>query len=431
MRTSQANSISDLKKIARDYLPRIAFDFIEGGVEDEICLRRNHDAFDRYQLLPQCLIDVSQRDQSTDIFGRTYSCPFGIAPTGGAGMWRKGADLMLAQAAAKANVPFILSCASISSVESIVDIAGKNVWFQSYATHDTNISEALIRRAQMSEVETLVVTVDVPVTGKRERNLRNGFSRPLKLRPSIVLDGILHPRWLARYLAAGATMPNMENWTSFVPPNATADEILAFYGSQTPSATQTWAKIAQIRARWNGRLVLKGILNPMDAVKAFEVGADGIIVSNHGGRQLDLAPSPVDVLPLIRAMLGNEKTVMLDSGIQRGTNILKALALGADFTFVGRATLYGVIAGGREGAARALDILKREVDINMGLLGRTSTLDVGQDILMRRNDYAPDPATAITANMPSGDRPAESRTAKEFDSAALRSLGISNGAIST
>lgn len=370
--------------MARQYLPNIAFNFIEGGVEDEACLTRNPHAFGEYLFLPNYLVDVSGRSQKTELLGRAYDSPVGIAPTGGAGMWRRGADLMLAQAAATANVPFILSCASISSVESVVGIAGKNVWFQSYATKDPAIGESLLVTAQASGVETLVVTIDVPVTGKRERNLRNGFTRPLKLTPSIVLDGLLHPRWLAKYLANGAKMPMMENWADFLPAGASADEVLAFYGKQTPSDSQSWEKLERIRDRWKGKLILKGVLSPNDAERAFATGVDGLILSNHGGRQFDVAPPPISILPLVRRAVGPNRLVMIDSGIQRGTDILKAIALGADFAFVGRATLYGVIAGGSAGALRALDILRGEIATNMGILGCNKIYEVREKAMVSR-----------------------------------------------
>ena len=387
MDVSRAHSIGDLDRMARCYLPRIAFDFIEGGVEDEGSLARNLEAYRRLSLVPRFLVEVSRRSQSTTLFGRTYDSPLGIAPTGAAGMWRQGADVMLARAAAAANVPFVLASASMETIESVVEAGGKNIWFQRYSTRDPSFSAALIDRARGCGVETLVVTVDVPVTGKRERNLHNGFTRPMKLRPGTVLEAMTHPEWLARYLLAGARMAPLANWAQFAKPGASADEVFAIYGAQTPSDQQAWVKLADIRKLWPGHLVVKGILAPDDAVRAFALGADGVILSNHGGRQLDIAPSPLEVLPLVRAAVGGGKTVMIDSGIRRGTDVLKAFALGADFAFVGRATLYGVIAGAQAGAARALEILRKEIDVNLGMLGCNSLADLAnQGVLSRAAD---------------------------------------------
>jgi (S)-mandelate dehydrogenase len=386
MKLERIVNIDDLRLAAKRRLPRIAFDFIEGGVEGESGLARNEEAFRRYRLLPRYLVDVLSRDQSTTLFGRRYDSPFGICPTGAAGLWRTGADDMLAQAAKAANIPFLMSCSSTGSIESAVRHAPGNMWFQLYGSRDRAISRQMIERVHDLGVETLVITVDVPVAPRRERNMRNGFTRPLRLRLSTILDGLRRPAWLAGYLRAGGGMPRMENWAPYAKPGATPDEVADVYAAQTPSPDHTWRDLEQYRRLWPGKLVLKGILHPEDAVRAAGMGTDGIIVSNHGGRQLDLAPSPLEVLPAIRQAVGPDLPLMVDSGVRRGTDILVARCLGAQFSFVGRATLYGVAAYGLAGAHKAIDILRREIDINLAQLGCPDLAALGPQTIMRPPD---------------------------------------------
>jgi L-lactate dehydrogenase (cytochrome)/(S)-mandelate dehydrogenase len=368
MNINTAVNLDDLRKLAKRKLPKIAFDFIEGGVDDEFCLQRNRQAFQRYTLVPRYLADVSLRDQSIMLLGRTYASPFGISPTGLAGLFRPNADLMLAEAAAAANIPYLMSSASNGSIEAAMKIAPRNTWFQIYGTRDEGVNEDLVRRARDAQVETLVVTVDVPVNSNRERNRRNGFSRPLKMTPWIVLEALGHPSWLARYLMNGG-IPLMENWAPYAPKGATAGQVADLYGSLTPAPMVTWKTLERIRTLWPGNLVIKGILHPEDASQAVGLGVNAIIVSNHGGRQLDAAPSPVDMLPAIRAAVGDRIELMLDSGVRRGSDIVIAMCLGARFAFFGRPTLYGAAAGGMKGIQKAVDIVRREIDMVMAQIG--------------------------------------------------------------
>lgn len=386
MRIERAINIEDLRRMAKRRLPRIAFDYIEGGVEDERCLERNEASFARYRLTPRYLMDVSRRDQSRMLFEHKYDSPFGIAPTGLAGLFRSGADLMLAQAASAANMPFVMSGASTATMEAAAAIAPSSTWYQLYAARDPKISEDMIRRASDCGLSTLVVTVDIPVNSKRERNLRNGFGLPLKLTPSIIADGLTHPKWLAEYLRHG--MPRFENWSPYAEKNSTASTINLIFGKQTP-ATLTWIEIEKFRQWWPRKLVLKGILHPDDAARAVQLGVDGIWVSNHGGRQLDRAPSSVEAFPAIRAAVGGKATLMLDSGIRRGSDIVTALCLGAQFVFVGRATLYGAAAGGAPGVHKAIDILRDEIDRVMAQLGCASLQQLDERYLVK------DPATTF------------------------------------
>jgi (S)-mandelate dehydrogenase len=366
--TSSRNAINieDLRQLARRRIARIVFDYIDGGVEDEAGLLRNREAFSRWRLVPHYLQDISRRQQTASLFGRDYASPFGIAPTGLAAFAHPGADLLLAQAAAEANVPFIMSGAATASIEQVMAVAPRHAWFQLYVSRETAVTEDLIRRAAAAGVETLVLTVDVPVHSKRERDWRNGFVPPVKPSMSCVLDMLCHPRWLAGLLRHG--LPRFENWAPYAGDKASARDIAAYFTSQIPF-TQTWFDLERIRRVWAGKLVLKGVLAPTDALRALDCGVDGVIVSNHGGRQLDCAPAPLEMLPAIRAAVAGQMTVMLDGGIRRGSDILKAWALGADFTFVGRPALYGVAADGLPGAQRALQILQQEIDLTLAQLG--------------------------------------------------------------
>lgn len=366
MKLENAVNIEDLHRMAKRRLPKIAFDFIEGGVEDELGISRNEAAFRRYRLMPRYLVDVNKRDQSAKLFDRVYASPFGISPTGAAGLFRPGADLMLAESAAGANIPFVMSGASTGSMEKAAGIAPTHTWYQLYVARDPKISEDLIRRARDAGLGTLVLTVDVPVSSKRERNIRNGFSRPLKMTWATKLEALTHPGWLMEYMRTGT--PLMENWAPYAGAGANADQVADFVAHQMPSIP-TWEDLEKFRKLWPRHLVVKGILHPDDARRAADIGVDGIIVSNHGGRQLDRAPASLEALPAIRKAVGDRVTIMLDSGVRRGADILIALALGARFVFCGRATLYGAAAGGIPGVRKAISILRSEIDLTMAQIG--------------------------------------------------------------
>lgn len=382
MRVENAINIDDLRLAAKRRLPKLAFDFIEGGVEGEVGLARNEAAFRRYRLMPRYLMDISKRSQKTTIFGRTWASPFGICPTGMAGLWRPETDKLLAAAAAKADIPSLMSCASNYAIEKAVAVAPKNMWFQIYCGRERRYTDEFLKRIAGLGIETVVITIDVPVTPKRERNLRNRFSRPLKLTPRSLTDVLTHPGWLWNFWRNGG-IPPMENWEGFLEPGQPRDKSTDLYSSQTPAGDQTWRDLEHIRHNWSGNLVLKGVLNPDDARMAQQAGVNGVIVSNHGGRQLDWAPASLEALPEVRAAVGPEMTVMLDSGIRRGSDILLALCLGASFCFVGRAALYGAAAFGQAGVDKAVEILRKEVDLNMAQMGATETGQLGPQWLRR------------------------------------------------
>lgn len=376
-------NIEDLRKLAKKRLPKIAYDFIEGGTDDETGLVTNEQAFRKARIVPRYLVDVSVRDQSTTLFGRTYSSVIGIAPTGLAALFRRGADLMLAEAARDANVPFIMSGSSTASIEDLGKLAPDHGWYQLYSAKNQAISEDMIKRAGDAGLKTLVFTVDVPEGSNRERNVRNGWGRPLKLSWATKFEALEHPAWMLEWIRHGT--PYFDNWAKYVEPGASAEKVadLVAYENRAP---MTWKHVERYRELWKGNFVLKGIMHPDDALRAHALGVDGIMVSNHGARQLDNAPSPLEVLPAIRDAVGDKMTLMFDGGIRRGLDALIAICLGAKFCFVGRPTLYGVTAGGLPGAAKALQIFRREIDISMAQIGATKIADLGPHYMMWKDE---------------------------------------------
>src|SRR6202521_2488281 len=385
MRFEQAVNIEDLRRLAKRRLPRAVYDCIEGGVEDERCLVRNESSFARHQLVPRYLVDVSKRDQSRTLFDRTYASPFGISPTGFAALFRPGADLTLAEAAAAANIPFLMSGTSTASLEAAARIAPAHSWYQLYTARDLKISEDQIRRARDAGLSTLVLTVDVPVASKRERNLRNNFGLLFKIDLRTALEALKHLPWVVEYLQHG--MPLFENWSAYAADGADPLSVARFVVKQTP-ATVTWHDLEAFRKLWPRHLVVKGLMHVDDTIRAAEVGVDGIIISNHGGRQLDQAPAPLEVLPAIHAAVGDKVVLMLDGGIRRGADIVIALCLGARFVFVGRATLYGTAAGGIRGARKAIEILRDEIDRIMAQIGCPNLEELGPSFLLNQGTFA-------------------------------------------
>lgn len=368
MVSSRFTNLEDFRVQARKTLPRIVFDYIDGGVDSEIGLRRNREAFEAHRLLPRYLVDVRARNQSVTLLGRTYASPFGISPAGLAGLFRPGADLMLAAAARQMNVPFVLSTVSNETLEDVARIAPDHLWFQLYATPDDTVTRDLIRRAQQAGISTLVFSIDVPINSNRERNRRNGFSHPLRMPPAVMLEALRHPGWLWRYFRAGG-IPDRVNLAPYKPEGATAFEAAAHYSKLIPSAMHTWETFEKVRHWWQGPLVVKGILHPEDAVRAADLGAQGAIVSNHGGRQLDLAPAAVEMLPAIQAAVGDRLELILDSGIRRGSDVVIAKCLGARAAFFARPTLYAAAVGGQAAIESALGTLRNEVDLTLAQLG--------------------------------------------------------------
>ncbi len=378
MTPESAINLEDLRKQAKRRVPKIVYDFIEGGVDSEDGLVTNEDAFRRRALVPRYMVDVTEVDQSTTLFGRTYAAPYGIAPTGGVGNYRMGGDRMLWRAAKAADIPFIMSTQASHSLEEMAKEAPEHGWYQLYSAKDREISYDMIRRCEAAGIPALVVTVDVPVGSNRERNKRNGFGRPLKLSLGTKLNALTKPLWLKDYLSHGLAM--QENWRPYAPAGSNAEQVGEFVATQLP-VSLTWSDIEKYRELWPGKLVLKGVMRVDDAKRAASLGVDGLMVSNHGARQLDRAPSPLDVLPAIDRAVGDRITLMLDGGIRRGADILIALAMGAKFVFVGRPTLYGCVAGGEAGVSRAVGIMRGEVEMVMKQMGCPSLDQLGPDFL--------------------------------------------------
>jgi isopentenyl diphosphate isomerase/L-lactate dehydrogenase-like FMN-dependent dehydrogenase len=392
MRVDDAINIEDLHRMAKRKLPKIIFDFIEGGLEDERGLDRNTEAFKKHQLLPRYLVDVATIDQRATLFGQNFNLPFGISPTGGNGLYRRNSDLMLAEAAAAANIPYIQSGSSNASMEEAMRIAPNNTWLQLYASKDMKVTDAIVERARDNGIGALFLTVDVPVGSKRERNWRNGFAtirgggvlEAFKLKPSIILEALTHPGWVTEYMMHGGA-PTLGNWAPYAGPGASTADVIRFGRGQTPASAQTWRDLERYRKLFPRPLVVKGILSPADAIRAVECGVDGILVSNHGARQLDQAPASIDALPAIKRAVGDRVAVMLDSGIRRGADILIARCLGADFCFFGRPTLYGAVAGGVPGVNKAISIFREEIELVMKQIGCPSLDELGPDFLWRED----------------------------------------------
>ena len=378
-RRREQRSTADFERLARRLLPRVMFEAIESGVEDELCLAANRAAFERYRFVPRACIDVTERSQTTELFGVAHRSPFGIAPTGIAGAFRRDAELMLARAAAEAGIPFILSGACMASLEAVAAISPATTWFQLYPARDPAISRRMVSQAEAAGVAGLVLTIDNPVLPKRERDARNGFSLPLRLSPLMALEALTHPVWLWRQLRDGG-LPMMELWRPHARPGADAGEVAQFFRSQSPTIT-TWRDLERFRRSWPNKLLLKGVMHPDDAARAAGMGIDGIVVSNHGGKAFDRVPSPLDMLPAICRAVPAGVAVMVDSGIRRGSDVAIARCLGADFAFVGRATLYAVAAQGLNGARRAIAILQDEIDHTLAMVGCPRFDDLGSGLL--------------------------------------------------
>lgn len=365
----KAIKVDDYRLLARRRLPKVVFDFLEGGAEDERGLAHNRAVFDRVRFRSRRFVDVSERSLETNIFGRSFAAPLAIAPTGLNGLlWPQG-DLVLAQAAAQAGIPFVLSTAANMSLEEIARRSDGERWFQLYVLH-RDIADQLVRTAIATDYSALVLTTDVSISGFRERDLRNGFTLPFRYSLGLVIDGARHVRWSADFLRTGA--PQMANLRlqEAVDPAAQAALI-----SRRMDASFGWDDLQRLRDRWPRTLIVKGVLDPEDAARCIELGVDGVILSNHGGRQLDSALSPLDVLQDTVARVGSGR-VMADSGFRRGSDVVKALALGAGLVLLGRAVLYGLAARGRYGVDDVLGMLRAEIDGTLAQIGCASVADL-------------------------------------------------------
>jgi isopentenyl diphosphate isomerase/L-lactate dehydrogenase-like FMN-dependent dehydrogenase len=382
------HSIADLRLRARARLPRVVFDFIDGGAGDEATLRRNESAFQELRLVPRVFVPCRTRDLSTTLLGQRYAMPFGVTPMGLCNLAWPGTDLGIARAAAGAGIPYALSTMASTSIEDIARAAPQHTWFQLYVGGDAAIADSLIDRALAAGIRTLVLTVDANFTARRLRDRRNRFALPLRATPRLLADLASHPTWSLSTLAAGA--PTFENFK----PTATnprsiniADMLVAL-----AQAHIDWSLLEHARKRWPHTLIVKGVLHPADARRVAAMGADGVVVSNHGGRQLAAVPSSIEALPAIRQAVGPDFAVLLDSGVRSGDDIAKALAAGANFVLLGRTFLYGTGALGAErGPATTIDILRGELDTAMAQLGCSTVEDLRSAAF-----FTPSPASGAT-----------------------------------
>jgi len=379
---ARAVNIADLRRLAQRRLPRAIFDFFDGGAEDEVTLRENRAAFARVRLLPKVLVNVAKVDTTVSLFNKTANLPLAIAPTGGISAGRYGAELILARAAKAWGVPFTMATPSAFSIERLAEDVGGRLWFQLYCVRNLEFRAKLVRRARDAGYEAILVTVDLPVSGKRERDPRNGFHTPYSPNWRNSRDVLFRPAWALDMLRNG--LPGMANMEGYPFSAASGTDIVTAVGREMDAGLD-WEYIKQLRDRWPGKLLLKGVERPDDAERAVAVGCDGVVVSNHGGRQLDGATATLDALPNISRAVGTKLTVLLDGGVRRGVDILKARALGAQAVLTGRATLFGAMAGGEAGARRALEILSSELERAMQLCGVRSVAEIGAELLATAN----------------------------------------------
>jgi L-lactate dehydrogenase (cytochrome) len=380
----RALTIDDLRRLARRRLPRAVFDFVEGGAGDERTVARNRAAFERLLFRPRALVDVSKRDQATVVLGERVATPVIVSPTGMAGLcWPKG-EVAAARAAQDAGTIYTLSTHSSCSIEEVAAGAPGPLWFQLYVWQNRDLTRSFVERARVAGYRALVLTVDVPIISRRERDIRKGFTIPPRITVRNALDTLRRVGWMRRVLfGPRLTLANLVG-----APGAPRTDIVTLGGvaNRQVDPSVAWADLAWFRSLWQGPLVLKGVLTAADARRAVDHGVDGLIVSNHGGRQLDGTPASIEALPEIADAVGDRIEVLLDGGVRRGADVVRALALGARAVMVGRPYLYGLAAGGSAGVRRALDILAGEVDHTLALVGVPRSGDVDRTVVRRGDD---------------------------------------------
>jgi (S)-mandelate dehydrogenase len=358
-------SVSDFRTRAQQRMPKFAFDYLDGGAGDEIGIRRNIAALDEIKLKPRMLVNIENRDLSTTLFGRKWNAPFATAPIGVGNLLWPRAEEMIARAALDANIPYTISTPACTSLETIREIAGDNAWFQLYVGRAEAMVQGLVDRADEAGYDVMFVTVDVPVPPRRLRDIRNNFTMPFAWTPSVIYQLMIHPTWTLQTAMAGRPrFANMERYA----PTGGAQPVARYMSSQVTGKFD-WDELKKMRDRWKRKLVPKGLLSAEDAEMAKKIGCDGVVVSNHGGRQLGSLPSSIEVLPEIRAAVGPDFPLILDSGIRSGEHIVKAIASGADFVLIGRAMMYAVAALGREGPKTAIELLSAEMLNTLGQIG--------------------------------------------------------------
>ncbi|MGP9032861.1 alpha-hydroxy acid oxidase [Glutamicibacter mysorens] len=375
-RLASAADLWDLRRIAKRRTPAAAFDYVDGAAGREITARRAREVFDNVELLPRILHGTAHSDLSTTIAGAPSALPFGIAPTGFTRFMHSEGEIGGSRAAQKAGIPFSLSTMGTRSIEEVAAAAPEGrKWFQLYLWKDREKSKALVQRAAAAGYDTLLVTVDTPVAGQRHRDARNGMKIPPELTLKTVLDASYRPEWWYNFLTTDSL--------KFASLSDTSADLPTIINSMFDSSLD-FDDLKWIRELWPGQLFVKGVLTREDAAKAKAAGADGLVVSNHGGRQLDRAPIAFEALSEVRAEVGEGTEIIMDSGIMSGADIVAALCAGADFVLIGRAYLYGLMAGGEEGVSRAIELLAKEVEVNMQLMGAASIKDLDESLIRRR-----------------------------------------------
>lgn len=366
--------VEDLRREARRRLPGGIFDYIDGGAEDEVCLERNRKAFQRIEVRPRVLRGVSEVDTSTSLLGRRAPLPLILAPTGFTRIADPAGELAAARAAARAGIPYVLSTLGTRSIEEVAGAGTGRKWFQVYVWRDRGLVAEMIQRAREAGFEALCVTVDAPIPGRRERDVRRGFTLPPKIGLSTLVDGALHPGWTWRFLSSEPIV--FANVAGDPAVDGTTAVGLADFMAEQLDPALSWRDVEWIRSQWDGPVIVKGIQTVEDAVMARDRGLDGLVLSNHGGRQLDSAPAAVALLPPVADAVGDDLEVICDGGVRRGGDILKAVSLGATACMVGRAYLYGLAAAGEAGVDWVIEHLRSSLERDMALSGAASVSDL-------------------------------------------------------
>src|SRR5262245_12153090 len=389
-----AYNVEDLRQMAKKRLPRGIFEYIDGAAEDGIALQHNREVYRSLKIKNRVLKDISGRSTATEIFGKKIAMPYAISPTASAGLMSEGGEVGLAKAAARMGIPCTIATNSLTPMEEIYAAAGGNLWFQLYMWVDIKLRMAFVERVKAVGFETLLVTVDGSVGANREHDRRNGFSMPLRYTPKLIAQILANPGWCLRVLAPQYIKRGAFSKANYPPELSSKLTDKISDHELTKPATQCWDDIKRIRDIWPGYMLVKGLQSLEDAVIAADYGLDGVVVSNHGGRYLDSAPAPLQLVPEFRRAVGDRLKIIIDSGARRGSDIVKAIAVGADMVMSGRPTLYGSAAAGEAGAYRALEIFQTEMDRIMAQLGLNSVDEISPHIFWNPPDWIPKPKPA-------------------------------------
>jgi isopentenyl diphosphate isomerase/L-lactate dehydrogenase-like FMN-dependent dehydrogenase len=384
-------NIEDLRQIAKKRLPRPIFEYIDGAAEDGIAIQHNREVYRSLKIKNRVLKDVSRRSTATKIFGKKIAMPFAISPTASAGLMCEGGEVALARAAARMGVPCTVATNSLTPMEEIVEAAGGNLWFQLYMWVDKNLRAAFVERVKSAGFDTLLVTVDGSVGANREHDRKNGYAMPLRYSPQLIARILANPGWCLRVLAPQYLKRGAFGKANYPPELSRKLTDKPTDHELTKPDTQCWDDIKRIRDTWPGHMLVKGLQSWEDVVIAADYGMDGVVLSNHGGRYLDSAPAPLQVVPEVRRAVGDRLTIIIDSGARRGSDLVKAIGMGADLVMSGRPTLYGAAAAGEAGAYRALEIFQTEMDRIMAQLGLSRVDEISPHIFWNPPDWVPRP----------------------------------------